>query len=137
MYGDNMRTLQLGGICTDFSCAKCCKDTKMMLSQKDIDEITKLGYDKNDFCILVDGFYQLKNIDDQCYFLQNNQCQIYSHRPQGCRYYPIIFDIEFNKAILDDLCPLIGSINEKTVSNFSNELRKFANKLLRENKERD
>jgi Fe-S-cluster containining protein len=127
-----MRTLRLGGICSDFSCAKCCFDTKMLLSLGEIEKIVNLGFSKDDFCYLVDGLYQLKNINGQCFFLKDNQCQIYRQRPQGCRYYPIIFDLDQNKAILDDLCPLINTISEKTVASFSSELRKFTQKLLRE-----
>ncbi|MHA1504757.1 MAG: YkgJ family cysteine cluster protein [Candidatus Heimdallarchaeota archaeon] len=128
-----MKTLLLGGICTDFSCAKCCKNTSMFLSLGDIDHIVAQGYTQIEFCFKnEDGFFQLKNIDGECFFLKDNHCQIYDVRPTGCRFYPIIFDLDKNKAILDDECPLIDSISEKTIKNFETDLRKFIMKILRE-----
>ncbi|NHK30484.1 MAG: YkgJ family cysteine cluster protein [Asgard group archaeon] len=128
-----MKTIRLGGICADFSCAACCKDTKMMLSQKDIENITSIGYNKKDFVYLdTDGFFKLQNINGLCFFLKDNKCEIYDHRPQGCRFYPIIYDLDLKKAILDGDCPLINNIQDKTVKSFSQELRKFSMKLIEE-----
>jgi Fe-S-cluster containining protein len=133
LNGGFVKTIRLGGICADFSCATCCKDTKMMLSQKDIENIACLGYNKKDFVYLdTDGFFKLKNINGQCFFLKNNKCEIYDHRPQGCRFYPIIYDLDLKKAVLDEDCPLIKNIQDKTVQSFSQELRKFSMKLIEE-----
>jgi len=105
----------------------------MMLSQKDIENITSLEHNQDDFCFLdIDGYYKLRNIDGQCFFLKDNKCIIYSHRPQGCRFYPIIFDQNQNKAILDDDCPLINTIQNKTILNFNKDLQKFISKLIKE-----
>ena len=104
-----------------------------MLSLRDIEKIEKLGYKKNDFCFRdEDGFYKLRNVNDECYFLEKNRCQIYGNRPQGCRFYPIVFDLDENKAVLDDECPLISTISNKTLQNFTKDLKKFINNLLRE-----
>jgi Fe-S-cluster containining protein len=133
LSGGFVKTIRLGGICTDFSCAACCKDTKMMLSQKDIENISSLGYNEKDFYYRnSDDFYKLKNINGQCYFLKENKCEIYDHRPQGCRYYPIIYDLDLKKAILDEDCPLINTIQNKTIQSFNQELRKFSMKLIEE-----
>ena len=131
--GDLLKTLLLGSICTDFSCAKCCKNTSMFLSQDDIDRIVAQGYAENDFTFRnKEGFFQLKNVEGECYFLKNNKCQIYEFRPTGCRFYPIIFDLDKNKAVLDDECPLIETITEKTIKTFEKDLRKFITNMLRE-----
>ena len=105
----------------------------MMLSFRDIEEIEKLGYEKEDFCFLdEDGFYKLQNVEGECFFLKNNECQIYASRPQGCRFYPIVFDLDTNKASLDEDCPLIHTISEKTLQSFTKDLKKFVNNLLKE-----
>ncbi|TET32960.1 MAG: YkgJ family cysteine cluster protein [Candidatus Heimdallarchaeota archaeon] len=128
-----MKSVSLGGVCADFTCAICCKDTKMMLSLDDIEKIEKLEYKKNDFCFLdEDGYFKLCNINGNCFFLVDNKCQIYADRPQGCKFYPIIFDLDLNKASLDNDCPLIHTISEKTLQSFTKDLKKFVRSLLRE-----
>jgi len=128
-----LKTLSLGSICTDFSCAKCCKNTNMFLSLSDINRISSQGFNQKDFCFKnEEGFFQLKNISGECFFLKDNKCQIYDIRPTGCRFYPIIFDLDKNKAVLDDECPLVDTISEKTLKNFENDLRKFVTKILKE-----
>ena len=133
--GDLLKSIQLGGICSDFSCAKCCKDTKMILSSNDIQNIVECGYKKEDFCFTDDeGYTRLKNIGGNCFFLQDNKCIIYSSRPQGCKFYPIIFDLDKNKAVVDLECPLAESISSKTVTTFTKDLRKLIRKILEEKK---
>ena len=128
-----MKTLRLGGICSDFTCAKCCQETAMLLSNKDIQNIEKLGFKKEDFSeIDENGLTKLVNIDGSCFFLKDNKCTIYEHRPQGCRFYPIIYDIDYKKAVLDDECPLIDNISSKLVLSFSKDIKKFIEGLLKE-----
>ena len=105
----------------------------MLLSRDDISHISSHGYDQNDFCFQnEDGFIQLKNVKGECFFLEDNKCGIYDIRPAGCQFYPIIFDLDENKAILDDECPLIDSITEKTIKRFEDDLRKFVLQILKE-----
>lgn len=104
-----------------------------MLSLNDIEKIEKLGYKKDDFCFQdEDGFFKLRNVTGNCFFLVENKCQIYTDRPQGCKFYPIIFDLDLNKTSLDEDCPLIHTISEKTLQNFTKDLKKFVRNLLRE-----
>ena len=132
-----MKSLSLGGICSDFTCAKCCKDTQMLLSKVDIERIITLGFNAEDFCFINDdGFFELKNVDGHCVFLESNKCLIYLNRPQGCRFYPIIFDLDANQAILDSDCPLIKKISSSVVKSFEKDLRRFARKLVQEKNER-
>lgn len=106
----------------------------MLLSREDIIRIQALGFSPDDFCTQdSEGFYKLQNIDGACYFLENNQCKIYPNRPQGCKFYPIIFDVDSNKAICDSECPLKDSLSEKLISNFSSDLKKFIKLLMEEN----
>lgn len=77
----------------------------MPLSFEDISEIEMLGFDKEYFVISHKGWLQLKNKDGHCVFHNGKQCDIYSHRPEGCRLYPIIFDYETGRPFLDADCP--------------------------------
>ena len=105
----------------------------MILSHQDITRIETLGFKKEDFCFLdEDGFFKLKNIDNECFFLKNNRCSIYEHRPQGCKFYPIIFDVDKKKPALDDECPLINTISDKVVLSFEKDLLKFVRMIEKE-----
>jgi Fe-S-cluster containining protein len=92
------------------SCGLCCLKTEMELSKSDIELIEKsnpFGWNSDQFCELKDNLHVLKNINGHCIFLhpQNNQCVIYENRPTGCRYYPLIYDIDKDRCVLDSDCP--------------------------------
>ena len=93
------------------SCGECCIRTEMILSQQDIDVIIhnfpKKLKRKNFVFKNQNGFFQLKNSANHCVFLDffSKKCTIYEYRPQGCRYYPLIYDFIQNKCIFDKDCP--------------------------------
>lgn len=93
------------------NCGECCLRTEMLLSISDIKRITKRypnKLEKKDFAIKNQyGFFQLKNIDEHCYFfeVQSKDCKIYKFRPKGCKFYPLIFDFQNNNCTYDDDCP--------------------------------
>ncbi len=129
----HLKALRLGGICSDFSCAKCCYETEMILSRKDIQRIVALGFEATDFCFYDDnGFPRLRNVNNACFFLNENKCRIYSSRPQGCRYYPLIYDSSLDKVVFDTDCPLSNQLSPKIISTFEREIRKFIKTLLSE-----
>jgi Fe-S-cluster containining protein len=76
----------------------------MTLSEKDITRIQRLGYEIEEFLEEKDGFMTLRNIDNHCTFLKNKRCSIYENRPQGCRYYPLIYDFDIEDFAIDNLC---------------------------------
>jgi Fe-S-cluster containining protein len=101
-----------GEICRKNSCSVCCWETEMLLSASDIQRITqKTSFSVNEFSFVDNfGHRTLKNkeLKDrlQCFFLdENGGCTIYEIRPKGCRYYPIIWDMNIQEAITDDYCP--------------------------------
>ena len=53
------------------------------------------------------GFFQLKNSANHCVFLDffSKMCTIYEFRPQGCRFYPLIYDFTQNICTFDKDCP--------------------------------
>ena len=77
----------------------------MVLSDTDIDRIKSLGFSRDFFVDIHNGWLQLKNRDGRCVFHNGIKCSIYDHRPEGCQLYPVIFDKDNNCAILDEECP--------------------------------
>ncbi len=111
-------------------CGRCCYQTEMPLTEEDIERIEKLGFKREDFAVKVDGVYRLRNVNGKCYFLDDsNRCKIYEHRPIGCRIYPVIFDIESGKAVIDDLCPMKDKISKKDLKKAEIVLKKLIKKL--------
>lgn len=95
--------------CAD--CGNCCHETEMILSARDIDRIKNNDPKNlriNDFVKkTTNGLFQLKNIDGNCVFfnLKTKLCKIYAVRPQGCRFYPLIYDSDKKACVLDQECP--------------------------------
>ena len=92
-------------------CGNCCRETEMILSARDIDRI-KNNDPKNLRVInfvkkTVEGLFQLKNVDGYCVFFDSitKLCKIYEIRPQGCRFYPLIYDSDKELCVLDKDCP--------------------------------
>ncbi|MFX1313032.1 MAG: YkgJ family cysteine cluster protein [Promethearchaeota archaeon] len=107
------------------NCGKCCIRTEMILTQQDIDLIIQnfpRKIKKKDFIFKnKNGFFQLKNSANHCVFfdLLSKKCIIYEYRPQGCRFYPLIYDFIKNKCIFDIDCPRTHLFYQK-----NNELKK-------------
>ncbi|MBY8999538.1 MAG: YkgJ family cysteine cluster protein [Candidatus Heimdallarchaeota archaeon] len=85
-------------------CYECCLDTEMTLSEEDITRVEQLGYKIEEFLDEKDGFMALRNIDNHCIFLKDESCSIYENRPQGCRFYPLIYDFDVEDIVIDNLC---------------------------------
>ncbi|MBY8979591.1 MAG: YkgJ family cysteine cluster protein [Candidatus Lokiarchaeota archaeon] len=96
-------------ICKD--CGKCCIETEMLLSSKDIARIKKNNPKHLKIANFVrkteEGFNQLKNVKGYCVFFDRaaKMCTIYDERPQGCRFYPLIYDSDKKLCVLDHECP--------------------------------
>lgn len=52
-----------------------------------------------------DGIPQLVNRSGHCVFLVDGRCSVYEHRPEGCRLYPLILDLDLDEVVRDDFCP--------------------------------
>lgn len=97
------------------NCGACCKETEMLLSQKDVTRLLKRGFTSNYFVNYDNqGYAQLKNKHNFCVFysLKKRQCRVYSARPSGCRVYPVILDEE-QGIILDNICQSRSTVTEK------------------------
>lgn len=99
-------------VCNFRDCHQCCLETEMILTEKDLEQIEKLGFDRSEFCLPpedTDGFWQLRNIQSplglKCYFLSDEgECTIYDNRPEGCRLYPLILNIDTGEEMIDEDC---------------------------------
>jgi len=105
----------------------------MAVIHDDIQRIEqKTGLLPKEFCQLEDdGIRRLRNKsttngEKVCYFLNNEgQCSIYEIRPQGCRYYPLIWDLQEHKVICDDLCPHFSEFLPFISKKFEKEIENF------------
>ena len=92
-------------------CGNCCRETEMILSARDVDRIKnndpKNLRTTNFVKKTADGLFQLKNVDGYCVFFDptTKLCNIYMTRPQGCRFYPLIYDSDKNSCVFDQDCP--------------------------------
>jgi Fe-S-cluster containining protein len=66
---------------------------------------------------------QLRNNRGYCVFYQTekHRCSVYRFRPLGCRIYPVIYS-EGDGVIVDDLCPLAGTVSNKEIKSKSQML---------------
>jgi Fe-S-cluster containining protein len=55
--------------------------------------------------IEADGEIHLRNVSGKCFFLVENRCIVYQDRPEGCRLYPLVYDVDESKFVIDDYCP--------------------------------
>ncbi|OYT58566.1 zinc/iron-chelating domain-containing protein [Euryarchaeota archaeon ex4484_178] len=103
----------------------------MMLTEEDVKRISSLGY--RNFYYEKDGFLYLRNVNGKCVFLdENGLCKIYEHRPEGCRFYPFLYDPDRDEIILDEDCPYR---DEFTLENEEN-LKKLVLRILKERERR-
>jgi Fe-S-cluster containining protein len=91
-------------ICQKTNCFLCCKNTNMHLTHHDIEEIERYNY-HTFYHESPDGWIQLNNHKDRCIFHDGTKCTIYTIRPQGCRLYPLVFNIDDHQPTYDSICP--------------------------------
>ncbi len=113
----------------------CCLKTEMTLTQDDIRRIESLGYDRDEFVHRAqDGFYELRNIDGHCFFYDPSSklCRIYEHRPEGCRYYPVVYDARADRCIVDEECPSRSTVSDDEIRRICHGVRTLIRTLVRE-----
>jgi len=119
-----------GSPCLRHHCVACCIETEMPLTDGDLKEIEKLGFKRADFTVITEGETRLKNKGRQCFFLEAGGCRIYDSRPQGCRTYPLVYDVDLHKFVFDSVCP--HSTEFKTTREDKDQLKRLIRKLERE-----
>ena len=113
----------------------CCTETEMTLTREDVERIESLGYDRKDFLVRVmAGFCELRNVDGKCFFYDpvTKICRIYENRPEGCRYYPIIYDMRKRKCIIDADCPSGETVTRDDIRRVCHKVRRLVETLREE-----
>ena len=119
-------------------CGLCCRETEMLLSDKDIERLERKGYDKDLFVHFdSEGYATLRNYHGYCVFYdtENKCCKVRAYRPLGCRIYPVIYD-ETKGIIVDTICPSRNSVTEKQKAKRGEKVRKLLETLDAEAKKR-
>jgi Fe-S-cluster containining protein len=112
--------------CMKHECVKCCLETRMPLSNLDLNRILKLGYKIEYFTVKMKEGWRLRNDSGRCVFLKE-RCEIYANRPEGCRLYPLIYDEDREDVKIDPLCPYgcefkVTKNDVKRLKNLYNEI---------------
>ncbi len=89
--------------CLKAGCSKCCIQTYMPLSLADIARLKAFGYKVNEFIVQRGGERRLRNREGKCFFLAEGKCKVYEDRPTGCRFYPLVFDLD-GEVVVDPEC---------------------------------
>lgn len=124
-----------GKICLEKKCHYCCIETEMNLSKDDIariEQYTRILPSK--FAeINEEGLRTLKSKEKDgeliCVFLEEGKCSIYDFRPEGCRYYPVIWDRSSHEPIVDEICPYKEEFNH-LIPNVKDKLEYFIFKIF-------
>ena len=115
-------------------CGVCCTETEMLLSKDDISRLEKKGYPKESFVHFDrDGYAILRNRQGYCVFynVKQNECAVYTDRPEGCRVYPVILD-EDKGIITDDICRARRTISKEEKARKGNVVIKLLEKIDQE-----
>jgi Fe-S-cluster containining protein len=119
-------------------CGICCKKTEMLVSEEDIRLLEKAGCSqKKSIYFTKQGYARLRNRQGYCVFYdpKKHQCNVYRHRPLGCRIYPVIYSEE-EGVIIDDLCPESNTVSAKEVEHKTAKLKGLLQKIDNEAKKR-
>ena len=109
----------------------------MQISPRDVRRLRKRGYGPADFSTEKEGFQTLKNVNGVCYFFdaKNKACKVYEDRPEGCRYYPIVYSIDQHMPTVDrDVCRRTSTITKEEIRRTAPKLLKLAKELMQGNK---
>jgi Fe-S-cluster containining protein len=107
----------------------------MTLTREDAERISALGYPKDDFLVRVKkGFCELKNVDGYCFFYDSDRmtCKIYDARPEGCQWYPVIYDAKKRKCVVDDECPAAATVTRDRIRKVNHKVRTLVETLVQE-----
>jgi len=78
----------------------------MPLTEEDARRLEARGFARAKFARTDDGWLRLRNEKGQCVFLGPGGCTVYAERPEGCRLYPLVWDADAQRAVLDaETCP--------------------------------
>jgi hypothetical protein len=106
----------------------------MPLTEDDIKRIEKLGFKRSDFIVEAEGETRLLNVKKTCFFLREGGCTVYEGRPEGCRIYPLVYDLDAHKFVYDTVCP--HSVEFKSNREDKEKLKRLIRRLDKEAEKR-
>lgn len=112
----------------------------MQLSVQDIKRLERLGYNRKEFTIMKKGFRSLRNLNDVCFFFdpESKHCKVYANRPEGCRFYPIVYSLSDKKPIIDnEVCRNTSTITISELERASPDLTRLIKRIIEESRRRD
>lgn len=112
----------------------------MTLTESDMDRIDSVGHVRNQYVVRTeDGFFQLRNRNGYCCFYdpETKTCRVYEQRPEGCRFYPIIYDVRRHRCVVDRDCPSRETVTKEEINRVCSEVRKLVERLMAEAKNRE
>lgn len=82
----------------------------MPLTLADMERLTARGERLEDFSQPDEedvGYVRLRNTDEgECHFLlADGRCRVQADKPEGCRLYPFIYNIDSDEVLRDSYCP--------------------------------
>jgi Fe-S-cluster containining protein len=120
--------------CCDNDCHLCCINTRMTLTEADVALLEAAGRRRFSF-LNEDRVPQLRNVSGHCVFLVEGRCSVYEQRPEGCRLYPLILDLDLDRVVRDDFCPFadefefIGDDEERLRRSVADEEREAMGRI--------
>jgi hypothetical protein len=102
-------------------CGNCCRSLMINVNEKEADELAAyLHTERSDFDkqYIENGNNGMMLINQiPCHFLNNNMCNVYEHRFEGCREFPGLQLPGFTKRLFSvfmhyDRCPIIFNVTE-------------------------
>jgi Fe-S-cluster containining protein len=118
----------------------CCIDTEMTLTKRDADRLDAAGYNRKDYLVRTeDGFCELRNVDGHCFFYDTDTklCKVYESRPDGCRYYPVVYDLRKRKCTVDRDCPSRETMSRQEIRKVCHKVRELVERLVQEARTHD
>ncbi|TFG09339.1 YkgJ family cysteine cluster protein [Candidatus Thorarchaeota archaeon] len=112
----------------------------MTLTHEDLERIEALGYSRDDFMVAAeDGFSELRNVNGLCFFYDKDrqECRIYEDRPEGCKYYPVVYDVSRDRCVVDRDCPSWETMDATTIRKLCPKVRALVKTLMKEAAERE
>jgi uncharacterized protein len=130
----------VGNPCVENRCSACCHDTEMLLTDADMTRLAALRPGET-FWVEADGFRHLRTRDAPpvagmtgrpCWFLNpTGRCTVHDDRPEGCRLYPAILDVDADAVALDEEhCPHTDGFRLPTAT--QDAVRRLVERLERE-----
>ena len=137
---NSTRDGSFGNLGCDTCESSCCVETEMTVTRKDVERLEALGYERSEYLRKgKDNFCELRNVNGHCYFYDADTklCKIYEARPDGCRYYPVVYDVRKRKCVLDDDCPHREVITRTQIRKICHRVKKNVETLMMEAEHND